>query len=189
MNFKLKKLMLINILFLISCNSYQIIQNNPIIESYIYLTDQKIQFTLPSNWLFYYSSKKYFQFVAKNPNNLYGPILEYRGLNNTTQTQKERDLYAEGWYKAIELNFPEWEYKEKGYKEFNYNNNKIYTYHFIGTFLDGKVKMKKLGYLRFYKDKVHAIYYTTRDDNFNQFFELFKEIDQKIIYEPYIPPY
>lgn len=180
---------MIFILFLFYCKSYPIIQSNSYIESQIILSDQNIQFILPSNWLFYYSSKKYFQFVAKDPNSIYGPFLEYRGLNNTTQTKKERELYAEGWYKAIQLNFPKWEYIDKEYTEFDYNNNKIYSYKLLGTFLDGNVKMKKLGYLRFYKDKIHAIYYTTREDNFNAVEKILQEIDQKIIYEPNIPPY
>jgi hypothetical protein len=189
MKFSLKISLIILLFFFIFCKSTNIIQSINRNQVNIILTDQKIQFLLPPNWQFYFSSKKYFHLVAKEDSDPYGFMIEYRGLINTTKNQKERELYAEGWYKAIKLNYPQWEYIEKTYEEIKYNDSKIYNYQFLGTFFDGKVKMKKLGFLRFYKDRIHAIYYTSKETNFHQFSSLIKEIDQNIVYDVNILTY
>lgn len=179
-------IILINTLY---CTTPTIISNKIYTETNVFLIDQKIQFTLPTTWLIYFSSNKYFQLVAKDPNYIYGPMLEYRGLTNTTKNLKERELYAEGWYKAIQLNFPKWEYLEKNYEDNNYKNNKIFSYTFLGIFYDGNVKIKKMGLLRFYNDRIHAIYFTAREEYFEENLDTFMEIDKKIIYEPTLHAY
>lgn len=152
-------------------------------SSNITMVDHKIQFNIPSNWYSYYSSKRYFHFVAKLKNSIYGPRLEYRGLNNTTKTKEERDLYSSGWYQANEINFPNWKLLEKGYQEINYKNTIIYSYSFLGEFIDNNIKIIKIGYLRFIKDKIHAIYYTSEEKTFNENYSLFMEIDKNIVYD------
>lgn len=184
-----KILLIFVIISILNCSSSNIITQKLPMENVIFLTDQSVQFSIPSNWVIYFSSRKFFQFVAKYPNIIYGPLIEYRGLNNTTKNKGERELYAEGWYKAIELNFPKWEYIEKNYEEVDYKNNKIFTYQFLGTFYDGNVKIKKIGYLRFFNDRIHAIYYTTKDEYFEENYKIFKQIDKSIVYSPEIPQY
>ncbi|MCS7204737.1 MAG: hypothetical protein NZ853_03490 [Leptospiraceae bacterium] len=183
-----KFFLLVIILFFHNCKSYIVI-NSEILYSTITLTDSKIQFQVPSHWEIFFSSKRFFHFYGKDPNQVYGPMMEYRGLPNPTKTKTEREQYASGWYKAINLNYKNWNYIEKNYIEIEFNNKKIYSYQFLGSFDDGQVKVKKLGFLRFFDDRIHAIYYTCEDFTFTQCMDTFMKIDNSINYEPKIPTY
>lgn len=173
---------------ILHCKTYTIINNNSTYTQLV-LTDQKIQFLIPNDWVIFYSSKKFFQLYAKENNSVYGPMLEYRGLPNSTRSRSERELYASGWYKAINLNYPKWNYEAKNYNEIDFQNKKIYSYEFIGTFMDGSTRLKKLGYLRFFEDRIHAIYYTCSEEDFEKCKVIFQKIDEAINYSPSIPPY
>jgi hypothetical protein len=77
MKFSLKISLIILLFFFIFCKSTNIIQSINRNQVNIILTDQKIQFLLPPNWQFYFSSKKYFHLVAKEDSDPYGFMIEY----------------------------------------------------------------------------------------------------------------
>ncbi|MFN3605280.1 MAG: hypothetical protein ACK4UJ_11285 [Leptonema sp. (in: bacteria)] len=182
--------LIIVLLFFSFCKSGSLILQNPSgVDVNIVLVDHKIQFQVPSNWKTYYSAKRYFHFIAKSEDNIYGPQLEYRGLQNTSKTKEERNLYANGWYKAIEINFPKWKFLKKDYEEIPYNEIVIYSYDFLGEFFDGNKKIKKLGYLKFIEDRIHAIYYTAEESEFDVNLPSFLKINKKIIYNISAKPY
>ncbi len=191
MNLFYKYIKLLFFIFLFnSCRTSSLILQDQIEPKVrITLVDHRIQFVIPPTWNTYFSSKRYFHFIAISSDSIYGPRIEYRGLNNTSKTKQERDLYSLGWYQASEINFPKWKYIEKSYEEIPYKNYIIYSYKFIGEFYDGNIKIKKLGFLRFLDKRIHTIYYTDKESDFDANLPLFLKIDQNIEYEVLIDRY
>ncbi len=143
----------------------------------IYLTDHKILFKIPSKWFIYFSSLKYFHLFARDSENVFGPRIEYRGLRNTTNNLAEREQYAKGWYQAIQISYPKWQYTRKKSYETKYRNQPLFTFEFEGTFQDGELIYKKIGFLRFFDDRIHAIYYTAQEKKFDKYLNTFQIID------------
>lgn len=71
----------------------------------------------------------------------------------------------------------------KSYEEIPYKNNIIYSYKFLGEFYDGNTKIKKLGFLRFLEKRIHTIYYTDKESDFDTNLPLLLKIDQNIQYD------
>lgn len=126
----------------------------------------------PENWRV--GSDNYFQFKAYGfaPNDRPASI-EYRGLNNEIQDEK-KELYARGWYEAINQNYPQWTYIRKDSSELE--NRTIYE--FEGTYRIATDTYRKIGRLHFVGKRVHAVYYTTLDHEFDRVREYFIQIDE-----------
>lgn len=144
----------------------------------IELLDHKIAFVLPTGWTVQFSEKRYFQLTANTGTGPYAPGIEYRGLNTDLTERALMDQYARGWYTAMARNFPNFEFTERN--EMVVNN--VPTYYFEGTFTDGNLRFKKIGYLRFVNLKIHAIYYTAPIDEFDTYLPVFHAIDDMIRY-------
>lgn len=144
----------------------------------IELLDHKIAFVLPAGWKVQLSEKRYFQLTANSGTGPYAPGIEYRGLNTDLTDRALMDQYARGWYSAMGRNFPNFQYTER--KEMV--ENQIITYYFEGTFSDGNLPLKKIGYLRFVNRKIHAIYYTAPLNEFDTHLPLFKAVEREIRY-------
>lgn len=144
----------------------------------IELLDHKISFVLPAGWKVQLSEKRYFQLTANSGTGPYAPGIEYRGLNTDLTDRALMDQYARGWYSAMGRNFPNFEYTER--KEMV--ENSFTVYYFEGTFSDGNLPLKKIGYLRFVNRKIHAIYYTAPLNEFDSHLPLFKAVEREIRY-------
>ncbi len=126
----------------------------------------------PEDWRV--GSDSYFQFKAFGfaPNDRPANI-EYRGLASGKKDLEGQNKYAEGWYEAIPLNYPEWKYISRSKHE---EGNAV-VYEFEGTYRVATDTFRKIGKLRFVGDFTHAIYYTTLDENFDLTREFFNDID------------
>jgi hypothetical protein len=144
----------------------------------IELLDHKIAFRLPAGWKVQISARRYFHLAANTGTGPYAPSIEYRGLNTDLTDRALMDQYARGWYNAMATNFPNLQYIEK--KEWQHNEH--VTYYFEATFSDGKLPLKKIGYLRFVNRKIHAIYYTAPLNDFDRYLPLFQSIENEIRY-------
>lgn len=131
---------------------------------------------LPDGWSLKFDQNQFFQFQAITSYEG-APIafIEYRGLITDPKGIEDRDLYAVGWYKAAERNFPDWQYSSK---EKLAEDGTLYS--FEGTFKDGEITYRKIGKLSFSGKRIHAIYYTTREDLFDEFESEFETIDESI---------
>ncbi len=133
----------------------------------------------PSSW--FVSQDDYFNFKATGfaPNRL-PAFLEYRGLQHEIKDEENRDLYARGWYEAIQKNYPDWKYdlKEKVTDE----GGPAYT--FEGTYRVATDTFRKIGKLRFRANRIHAIYYTGSDVEFPEVRQLFQRMDEKLRFFP-----
>jgi len=169
-----RSLVIILLLALATCRTPGL-QDNPQ-PTRLDLLDHKISFLIPSGWTVEFSEKRYFQLTANTNDTPYSPGIEYRGLTTDLTDSALMDQYARGWYSAMARNFPNFEYTDR--KEFI--ENKMNTYYFEGTFSDGRLQLKKIGYLRFANRKIHAIYYTAPLAQFEAYLPLFKVIDKQI---------
>lgn len=146
--------------------------------THIELLDHKIAFVLPAGWKVQLSEKRYFQLTASSGRGPYAPGIEYRGLNTDLTDRALMDQYARGWYNAMERNFPNFKYADRR----EMIENGVTVYYFEGTFSDGNLALKKIGYLRFVNRKIHAIYYTAPLNEFDSHLPLFKAIEREIRY-------
>ncbi len=136
------------------------------------LEESAIDLYYPEEWNVVNDS--YFQFKAVGfAPNQFPASIEYRGLTNEIKDDKGRDLYAEGWYEAIEKNFPEW--KWIGRKKIGIGDGAVYELE--GTYRVGSDTYRKIGRLRFHAQRIHAIYYTGIDIDFQKVMDFFNMID------------
>ncbi|MCB1324293.1 MAG: hypothetical protein H7A21_18490 [Spirochaetales bacterium] len=124
----------------------------------------------------------FFHFSAESP----GPELleasfEYRGLEKIKKDAESRRLYAIGWYRAIELSYANWVYDSKDTDP----EDPEATFRFEGSYTRDGILYRKRGILRFRGNRVHAMYYTSRDVDFPTVAPLFESMDaQHRYYDP-----
>jgi len=142
------------------------------------LDDYGITFHIPGGW--FLTQDTYFHLKAFGfaPNNL-PASLEYRGLDNKrVMDAHNKEQYANGWYQAISSNYPDWKFDFK---------RKIVgdpegSFEFEGTYRVATDVYRRIGKLRFRGRRVHAIYYTGLDQNFEKARDFFEKMDKSIEY-------
>jgi hypothetical protein len=137
-----------------------------------------ISLAYPDGW--YVTQDRYFHFKAYGftPNNLPASI-EYRGLDDQKPMDAlQKEQYATGWYEAIAKSYPEWKYDLKR----KLVDDPEGGFEFEGSYKVATDVHRKIGKLRFRGGKVHAIYYTTHDLEFEKARPLFMNMDARIEY-------
>lgn len=158
--------------FLTGCVSSTIPNQDPS-ASYISLEEMQATVAYPEKWKLL--NDEYFQVkavgLAPNGN---PSFLEYRGLHRDQSTEPNPDLYAEGWYEAIKSSYPEWKYISKG----RIQGTNYPVFHFEGTFRVAADTFRKMGKLYILKNRIHAIYYTSLDNEFEEARSMFLNLDE-----------
>jgi hypothetical protein len=134
---------------------------------------------LPGKWI--REDSQNFHLVVKG----FGPTglearIEYKGLEKSKEKDAtDRALYANAWYDVIAQNYRDWNYVSKQKSSLDPEGR----FDLEGTYRDGATIYRKLGILRFRKNRIHAIYYTAPDQNFDPVRALFAEIDRHHIFD------
>ena len=106
-------------------------------------------------------------------------LFEYRGLEKIKKDRESKRQYAAGWYRAIALSYEGWRYD---LQETDASDPEG-TFRFEGTYVDeqsgnGPVQLRKIGILRFRGTRLHALYYTAPDAEFERLRPLFEKMDR-----------
>ncbi len=127
----------------------------------------------PSDW----ETKQgnFFHFTAKGPapNHLTGQV-EYRGLKKAIPDDAGKQRYATGWYEINFRNYPGWKFDRREQD----TSDSEGTFRFEGTYREGATIYRKIGILRFRGVRLHAIYYTAPDQDFELARTMFQTMDQ-----------
>jgi len=99
--------------------------------------------------------------------------MDYRGLSHSLHDDESKNRYAVGWYGAMSKNYPNWKYE---YQRRNPEDPEG-TFEFEGTYREGATIFRKIGRLRFRGKRLHAIYYTAPDEDFDIVRNLFERMD------------
>jgi len=105
---------------------------------------------------------------------------DYRGLEKNKRDLENKRQYALGWYKAIALSYPKWSYAAQTADDPELAPEGAFR--FEGRFEQNGIVYRKVGILRFKGDRVHALYYTAPDAVFEEYRELFEEMDESHAY-------
>ncbi|MCR9143918.1 MAG: hypothetical protein NXI24_16850 [bacterium] len=107
-------------------------------------------------------------------------LFEYRGLEKIKKDRESKRQYAAGWYRAIALSYEGWRYELRETD----GSDPEGTFRFEGTYVDdqsgaGSIQLRKIGILRFRGTRLHALYYTAPESEFEALRPLFEKMDRQ----------
>lgn len=115
-------------------------------------------------------------------------LFEYRGLEKIKKDRASKRQYAAGWYRAIALSYEGWRYELQETD----GSDPEGTFRFEGTYVDeqngnGSIQLRKIGILRFRGTRLHALYYTAPESEFDRLRPLFEKMDRQHRYFRPVP--
>ena len=107
-------------------------------------------------------------------------LFEYRGLEKIKKDRESKRQYAAGWYRAIALSYEGWRYISQD-QDLSDSEG---TFRFEGTYVDEQngrapLALRKIGILRFRGTRLHALYYTAPESEFELLRPLFEKMDEQ----------
>jgi hypothetical protein len=136
------------------------------------LDEYGIELAAPSGWS--QERGEFFHYTTRGPvGDLPFAMLEYRGLQRTWRDKDGKRQYAIGWYKAIALSYQGWRFLSRSTDQSDAEG----AFRFEGVYVANGQRYYKIGALRFRGDRVHAIYYTTRESDIELLRGLFLRMD------------
>jgi hypothetical protein len=152
------------------------------------LPDYGVSLSFPVDW-----SAKRGDFFHLEARSTHPPeiraLFEYRGLEKIKKDRESKRQYAAGWYRAIALSYEGWKYELQETDP----NDPEGTFRFEGTYSEdhnasGSTRLRKIGILRFRGTRVHALYYTAPDAEFERVRPLFERMDRQHRYFKPVEP-
>lgn len=143
------------------------------------LPDFGASLAFPSEWSIRRGSFFHLESRSVNPPELRA-LFEYRGLEKIKKDRESKRQYAAGWYRAIALSYEGWRYDLKETD----GSDPEGTFRFEGTYVDEPggaepIQLRKIGILRFRGARLHALYYTAPDSEFERLRPLFERMDRQ----------
>lgn len=134
---------------------------------------------IPGNWSIRRGDNFQFTATGSTENNR-SVSMQYRGLQRIKKDEKSQAQYADGWYLAVQRNYQGWKFISK---------HKITTeipgsFAFEGTYQEGGVTYRVIGKLRFRGNRLHSLFYTAPDEDFELIRPLINALDVQHGYYP-----
>ncbi|MBX7058430.1 MAG: hypothetical protein K1X75_10235 [Leptospirales bacterium] len=141
------------------------------------LREHGVEVVFPADWT--REEGEFFHLSAFSPDEA-GVRFEYRGLQQRPRDKDGKRRYALGWYQAIALSYHGWKYISQGVDQSDSEG----SFRFEGLYLADGRRLRKMGVLRFRGNRVHALYYTAPEDEFERYRPLFDIMDRLHRYLP-----
>ncbi|MEQ9366189.1 MAG: hypothetical protein RIF32_18255 [Leptospirales bacterium] len=143
------------------------------------LPDYGVSLSFPAEWSVKRGDFFHLESRSVRPPELRA-LFEYRGLEKIKKDRESKRQYAAGWYRAIALSYEGWRYDLQETD----GSDPEGTFRFEGTYVDehngsASVQLRKIGILRFRGTRLHALYYTAPESEFERLRPLFEKMDRQ----------
>lgn len=143
------------------------------------LPDYGVSLSFPEEWSVKRGDFFHLESRSQRPPELRA-LFEYRGLEKIKKDRESKRQYAAGWYRAIALSYEGWRYDLQETD----GSDPEGTFRFEGSYVDeqngnGPIQLRKIGILRFRGARLHALYYTAPDAEFERLRPLFEKMDRQ----------